>query len=142
VRLRPLLLRYAFAIGLREWQRCSRVRPEVRVGVTAAIGAAVAPFVIFVAPVSRLYWLITGRQPPRLFGLLSRHPYVVVLPFGQQTAPEIREVAERLEHGWEPGPGEIPRWYDVWARVGQALFWQPPTGLTDTTVRGARTLAM
>jgi hypothetical protein len=137
VGMRPLLLRYAFAIGLREWQRCPRVRPEVRFGVTAALGAVIAPFVIFVVPVSRLYWLITGRQPPRLFGFLSRHPYIVVVPFGQQTPPEICEVAERPEHRWEPGPDEIPRWYDLWARVAQALFWQPPTGLTGTTLRGA-----
>ena len=137
MRMRPLLLRYAFGIGLREWERCPRVRPEVRVGVTAAVGAVIAPFVVFVGPLSRLYWLITGRQPPRLFGCLSPHPYVVVVPFGQHQPPEIREVLDRPEHQWEPGPGDIPRWYDLWARVGQALFWQPPTGLTVPTPRGA-----
>jgi hypothetical protein len=128
--MRPLLLRYGFAIGLREWQRCPRVRAEVRVGVAAGMGAVIAPFVVFAAPLLRLYWLLTGRQPPRLFGCLSPQPYVVFVPFAQPQPPEIREVLARPEHQWEPGPGEIPRWYDLWARVGQALFWRPPTGLT------------
>ena len=109
---------------------CGRVRPEVRVGVTAALGAVIAPFVVFVAPVSRLYWLITGKQPPRLFGFLSPQPYVVVVPFRHDRPTEIREVLDRPEHHWEPGPGEIPRWYDLWARVAQALYWQPPVGPT------------
>ena len=88
-----------------------------------------APFVVFVAPISRLYWLITGRQPPRLFGFLSPHPYVVLVAFQQQQPPEIREVLERPDHQWEPGPGDIPRWYDLWARVAQAMYWHPPRGL-------------
>jgi hypothetical protein len=130
MRMRLLVVRYALAIGLREWQRSRRMRPEVRAGVTAFLGALIAPFVVFVAPVSRLYWLVTGKQPPRLFGLLSPQPYVVVVPFRQHTPPEIREVLERPEHNWEPGPGEIPWWYDLWARMAALLYWQRPIRLS------------
>jgi hypothetical protein len=110
--MRPLVLRYAFSVGLGEWQRCDRISPGVRVAVIAAMGALVAPFVVFVSPLARLYWLTTGKQPPRLFGFLSPHPYVVVMPFQLPHPQEIREVLDRPEHKWEPGPGDISRWYD------------------------------
>jgi hypothetical protein len=55
--LKRLLLRYSVAIGLREWTRCSRIRPEVRVGATAFAGAVISPFVVFVGPAARLYWI-------------------------------------------------------------------------------------
>jgi hypothetical protein len=129
--MRAAFMRYAFAVALREWNGCERVRPEVRVGVVAALGAVVAPFVVFIAPVSRLYWLVTGRQPPRLFGLLSPQPYVVSVPFKEHRPPELAEILDRPEHQWEPSPGEISLWYDLWTRLAQALYWQPPVGLSQ-----------
>lgn len=129
--LKKLLLRYAFAIALREWTRCQRIRPQIRVGVTAAIGAVIAPFVVFVGPVARLYWLITGKQLLRPLGFVTPQPYVFISPsFSTNQPAEIRELLERPEYNWEPGPGDIPWWYDAWSRFGQALYWGPPRGLT------------
>jgi hypothetical protein len=127
--MKGLLLRYGWAIALREWAGWSRIRPEVRVNTTAIAGAVIAPFVVFVLPVGRLYWLITGKRPPGPFGLLAPTPRIVVNPLPVNFPPEIRELLERPENNWEPGPGDIPRWYDVWTRVTQALFWQLPKGL-------------
>jgi hypothetical protein len=124
---------------MREWMRCRRIRPEVRVGVTAFAGAVIAPFVVFVAPVARLYWLITGRHFRRPFDALDPRPFVMVNPFPINHPPEIRELLERPEYQWEPGPGDVPWWYDTWARVGQALFWGRPTRLSGDSARTRRT---
>jgi hypothetical protein len=124
-------LRYGWAIGLREWLRWSRIRPEVRVRTTAVVGAVIAPFVVFVLPVGRVYWLITGRRLPGPLRLLATSPRIFVNPnpFPDSRPPEIRQLLERPEFKWEPGPGDIPRWFGAWTRVTQVLFWQMPTGL-------------
>ena len=93
--MKGFVLRYGWIVGLREWARCNRIRPEVRVGTTAVAGAVIAPFVMFVAPVARLYWLITGRRLPRPFDCLTPRPYVLVDPFPDHHPPEIRELLER-----------------------------------------------
>ncbi len=42
--------------------------------MTAFAGAVIAPFVVFVGPVRRLYWLLAGRQLPGPFGFLTPQP--------------------------------------------------------------------
>lgn len=58
-----LLAGYAWAIGVREWSHWGRVRPEVRASAVVAAGVVIAPFVAFVGPVARLYWLVSGPRP-------------------------------------------------------------------------------
>jgi hypothetical protein len=129
--VKRLVVRYALAIGLREWTWCHRVRPEVRVGVAAFAGAVIAPFVVFVSPVARLYWLLTGRQLPGPFGLLTPQPHVLILPLPESRPPEIRELLEQSKYRWEPRPGDIPRWLSTWSRAAQILMWQiPPKDLS------------
>jgi hypothetical protein len=107
--MKSLLFRYAFAVGLSEWQRCRRFSPEFRVGVTAVLGALIAPFVVLAAPAARLYWLLSGTQPRRPFGLFQPQPYVVVIPFGPARPPEIREVRETDPNiTGSQGPGRSP----------------------------------
>jgi hypothetical protein len=126
-----LLARYAWIIALREWLRFARVRPEVRMGTTAFIGAVEAPFVIFGWPVARLWWLITGRRLPRPLGLLFPPPRVLADPFrGDPNPSDIRELLRRPEYNWQPEPGDIPRWLNGWVIVTQLLTWQiPPKNL-------------
>jgi hypothetical protein len=129
VSVKRLLLRYVLLIGLREGMRCSAIRPQVRVGAAAFAGAVFAPFAVFVLPVARLYWLITGRQLPRPFSFLTPQPYVFTTGVRVNNPPEIRELLEQPDYNWEPDRGDIARWWDIWARVGQALYWHPPIGL-------------
>lgn len=136
--MRRFLLRLGWAIGLREWVSCSRIRPEMRVRTVVFLGVIIAPFSVFVLPVIRLYWLITGRRLPRPLGLLDPAPHVFVNSFADYPPPEIRQLLERPEYNWEPGPRDIPPWFNVWIRVTQALFWQMPTGVAtpqDATPR-------
>jgi hypothetical protein len=127
--MRPLLLRYAMVIAVREWMRWGAIRPEIRVAVMSFAGAVVAPFVVFVRPLRRLYWLLTGKQPPRPFGLAMREPNVFVSPFSTAYPPEIRPLLERPEPGPEAGRVTLSWWLDAWARAGQALSWQSPRRL-------------
>lgn len=124
-----LFARYAWIIATREWTRFERVRPEVRLGTSAAAGAVIAPFVVFRWPAARLYWLLTGRRLPGVLGWLFLPPRVVVIPFrGEPNPPEIRDLLQRSEYNWQPGPGDIPAWFNAWSRLGQVLSWQtsPP----------------
>jgi hypothetical protein len=123
-----LLFRYGSAIALREWLSWERISPKVRVATVAAGGAIVAPFVVFVAPLARVYWLLTGKRLPRPLGFLGPPRYVFVNPFRVNTPPEIAELFERLEHNREPGPDDVPGWLDAWTRVVQVLSWAPPVG--------------
>jgi hypothetical protein len=50
-----------------------------------------------------------------------------------QRPGEIRELLERPEYNWEPGPEDIPVWFDVWTWLSQILFWGLPTGLKRTS---------
>lgn len=105
--VKGLLLRYGWAIALPEWTRWSRIQPEVRVTTTAIAGALIAPFVVFVLPVGRLYWLMTGKRLPGPLGLVATPPRVLVNPFPESLPSEIRQLLERPENNWEPGPGDI-----------------------------------
>ena len=117
-------------IGVREWARFDRVRPEMRIRTTATVGAMIAPFGAFVMPIARLHWLLTGKRLPGPLGSLFPPPTVVVNPFRADPGPpEIRELLERPEYNREPWPEGIPRWLDLWARATQVLFWEKPTGL-------------
>jgi hypothetical protein len=127
--IKRLAFRYGFAIGLNEWLGCRRVPPETRLTTTAVLGALIAPFVVFVGPAARLYWLITGRYVRAPFGVLIPPRDVVVNPFRHHHPPEIRELMERPEHNWDPDPDGIACWYDTWVRVSQALYWVRPSGL-------------
>jgi hypothetical protein len=132
--LKKLLLRYAFAVALREWTWCASIRPQIRVGVAAGVGAVIAPFVVFVHPAARLYWLVTGKQLLGRLRFVTPQPYVFVNPFRTSRPDEIRELLERPEYNWEPGPGDIPWWQDAWVRLAQALYWERPRS-PKTTLR-------
>jgi hypothetical protein len=86
-----------------------------------------APFVIFVVPVARLYWLVTGRRFPGPFGLLTPTSYTIVIPLGELTPAEARELLQRPEYNPEPGSVDMPRWFRIWCRVTGILFWQLPS---------------
>jgi hypothetical protein len=121
------LVRYAWIIALREWMRFERVRPEVRLGTSAFMGAVIAPFVVFGWPVARLWWLITGRRLPRPLGWLFPPPRVFVNTFGgDPNPPDIRELLKRPEYNWQPEPADIPRWLNAWSRVAQVVGWEFP----------------
>ena len=129
--MRVLLLRYGWSVVLRLWIRLRWIRPEVRLCVSAASGAAVAPFVVFIGPMARLYWLMTGRHLPWPLGVTAPRRYVVVDPFEatDDTLPsDIRELFERHGQTGERDPTNLPRWMDAWARVGQLLNWNLPVG--------------
>jgi hypothetical protein len=132
-----LLVRYVLIIVLREWARFDRVRPEVRVGTSAFMGAVIAPFIVFGWPVARLWWLITGRRLPRPVGWLFPPPRMFVNPFRDDpNPPEIRELLQRPEYNWQPKPGDIPWWLNAWSRVGQVLEWQiPPKNVTEAAAK-------
>jgi hypothetical protein len=109
------------------------------VGVTAFAGAMIAPFVVFVSPVARLYWLITGRRLPQPLGWLFPPPRIFVNPFHVDERPaEIRELLERPEYNWEPGPEDMPRWFRAWGFIAQVLRWEvPPRDIAAPLARKA-----
>jgi hypothetical protein len=122
-----LLAWYGWIVALREWQRCRRVSSEVRVGVGATAGAVIAPFVVFVSPVARLYWLITGRRLPPPLGWLFPPPHILVNPFpADERPPEIRALLEPPGYDPEPGAQDIPPWLKHWVFFGQVLRWEIP----------------
>ena len=130
-----ILARYALAIALREWVRCRRVKPEVRLGTTAIAGAVLSPFVVFGWPVARLYWLITGRRLPGALGWLYPPPRIFVNPIPPGAKPpDLRTLLERPEYNWQPGPGDIPVWLNRWSQLAQILAWEiPPKDLAKVT---------
>jgi hypothetical protein len=128
---RRIFMSYGWAIALREWQRCKRIQPEVRLATTAFAGAVLAPVVVFLWPIGRLYWLITGRRLPRPLGMLAPPPRIVVKPFPMNSPPEIRELLKRPEYQWKPEPGDFPRWLRVWGYVAQALQWERPRDIAS-----------
>jgi hypothetical protein len=98
--------------------------------VTALAGAVIAPFVVFVAPVARLYWLITGRRLSGPFGLMTPTSYIIVIPFNEPPA-EVRELLQRRDYNPEPGSVDMPRWFRIWGWVAGILLWQPPRRRDD-----------
>jgi hypothetical protein len=135
-----LLARYAWIIALREWMRFDRVRPEVRLGTSAFMGAVLAPFVVFGWPVARLWWLLTGRRLPGRVGWLFPPPRVFADPFrGDPAPPDVRELMQRPEYTWQPEPGDIPRWLNAWGRVAQIIGWEiPPKDIAEVAREQAR----
>ena len=132
---RNFLLRCGWSVLVREWLRLQRIRPEVRLGVAAAAGAVVAPFVVFVAPMARLCWLISGRHLPWPLGITAPRPYVVVNPFEtlENSFPaDIRELVDRHGHTGERDLTDMSPLMDAWARVGQLLNWNLPVGYSKT----------
>lgn len=96
-------------------------------GTTAFAGAVIAPFVVFVLPIARLYWLITGRRLPPPLGWLFGPPRILVNPFPPGERPtEIRELLDRPEYRWDPGSEDIPRWFRAWGLLTQILRWEIP----------------
>lgn len=94
-------------------------------GAVVFAGAVMAPFVVFVAPVARLYWLITGRRLPGPLGRWTPASYIVVIPFEDVPPAQVRHLREQPEHNPEPAM-HTPRWLRVWTRVAGILLWQPP----------------
>ncbi len=94
---------------------------------TAVVGAIIAPFVVFVSPLARLYWLITGRRLPQPFGWLFPPPRIFVNPFHAGERPaEIRELLERPDYNWERAPEDMPPWFRAWGFIAQVLRWEVP----------------
>jgi hypothetical protein len=52
--------------------------------------------------------------------------------------PEIRELLNRPEYQWEPGPDDIPRWLDVWVRAAALVSLQRPRSIRDAQQRVQR----
>jgi hypothetical protein len=137
---RVLLLRYGWSVGLREFLRLRPIRPEVRLGVSAAAGALISPFVVFVGPFARVYWLLTGKHVRWPFGVTAPRPYVVVNPFeslADSLPADVREMLERHGHPGQPVLIGESTWMEAWARVGQLLNWQLPVGYGDARRDGA-----
>jgi hypothetical protein len=89
-----------------------------------------------------LYWLVTGRRLPGAVGRLGTASYAFVNPFagagGDVRPPEIRELFSRPEYQWEPGPDDIPRWFDLWARAAALVSLQRPTSIRHAQQQAQR----